>query len=110
MATRIVPELVLIAERGGVPVGFVFAVPDHLQAGRGEPVTTIVLKTIAVLPERPLGGLGRLLAWECEQRAAALGFTRSIHALMPSRSKSSNISSDHATVFRRYALLARALA
>lgn len=109
MTPSIVADLVLVAERDALPVGFVFAVPDHQQAARGEPVTTMVIKTIAVVPDRRLGGLGRVLAWECEQRAAALGFTRSIHALMPAHGKSANISRDQATTFRRYALLSRAL-
>src|SRR5262249_20129041 len=34
----VIPELVLIAERGGKPKGYVFAIPDLLQAQRGQAI------------------------------------------------------------------------
>jgi GNAT superfamily N-acetyltransferase len=106
---RVRPDLVLLAEAKGRPVGFVFAVPDWLQADRGQPIDTIVIKTVAVLPERAYGGLGRVLAWHCERLAARCGYTRSIHALMHDRSMSWNISREYARTIRRYTLFARPL-
>src|SRR5262245_11604021 len=48
---RFVPtDLVLLAERRGQPVGFVFAVPDLLQAERGLAIDTIIVKSLGVLP------------------------------------------------------------
>jgi predicted N-acetyltransferase YhbS len=106
---RVRPDLVLIAEVEDRPVGFVFAVPDWLQADRNQPIDTIIIKTVAVLPDRAYGGLGRVLAWHCERLAARSGYTRSIHALMHDHSKSWNISQEYARTVRRYTLFARPL-
>lgn len=102
---RIDPRLVLLAERGGGPCGFLFA---YSGAGPGaEPA--VVLKTLAVLPGRKFAGLGSLLVDELHQRALNLGFGRVIHALMRVSNNSLNISSRHAAPMRRYALMAAAL-
>ena len=54
------PDLILMAERAGDLVGFMFAVPDLLQARRGESVDTIILKTMAVDPScRAIGSKRR---------------------------------------------------
>ena len=109
LAERVNPAYVLIGERAGVPVGYALGIPDWLQAERGDPVDTLVLKTVAVVPGRSQAGLGRLLAWRCEQRAAADGYRRSIHALMRDASTSSNISRGYTETMRRYALFGRLL-
>jgi GNAT superfamily N-acetyltransferase len=103
------PDLVLVAERGDQMIGFVFAVPDWQQQARGDPVDTIILKTVAVVPGRAHAGLGQTLATCCERRAAAAGYTRSIHALMADPGTSLNISRRHTRTIRRYALFARGL-
>jgi len=104
------PELVLIAEQEGVVAGFVFAIPDLLQARRGQPVNTMIIKTLAVHPALGGGGLGSLLTARCQEAARRLGYSRSIHALMHESNKSRKISSHTATTIRRYALFARDLA
>lgn len=109
LAPRVNPDYVLIAERGSAAVGYAFGIPDWLQAARGDPVDTLVLKTVAVVPGRSQAGLGRVLAWSCEQRAAAGGHRRSIHALMHDLGTSSNISRDYTETMRRYTLFGRAL-
>jgi GNAT superfamily N-acetyltransferase len=103
------PQLVWLAERDGEVVGFMFAVPDLAQARRGRPVDTVILKTVAVLPE--LGGLGSggLLVARCQTSAYALGYRHAIHALMVEDNVSRKISVRYATVFRRYTLFARKL-
>jgi predicted N-acetyltransferase YhbS len=103
------PELVLLAEREGRLVGFLFAVPDLAQAQRGEAVDTIVLKTLGVLPERAYAGLGNLLATRCHKTAREMGFTRVIHALMHESNNSRVISERYGRIIRRYALFARPL-
>lgn len=103
------PELVLLAEQAGQPVGFVFGIPDLAQARRGVPMETAVLKTVAVLPGRAHAGLGSLLIARCQQAARALGFRRVIHALMHESNNSRNISGHYAKPFRRYTLFSRAL-
>ena len=103
------PELVLIAELYDQPIGFVFALPDLLQKGRGQAVDTIILKTIAVLPEHGGAGLGSLLIARCHEVARELGYTRVIHALMLDANYSRKISRHFAQTIRRYTLFAKVL-
>jgi L-amino acid N-acyltransferase YncA len=103
------PELVLIAEKQGMPVGYVFGIPDLLQAKRGQKIDTAIVKTVAVHPQHGRAGLGGLLVARCHEAARALGYQRAIHALMHETNKSRRISGHTAHVFRRYTLFARAL-
>ncbi len=103
------PELVLIAESRGKAIGFLLALPDHSQAMRGETIDTVILKTVAVLPERGNAGLGSLLVARGHQTARELGYTRAIHALMHESNNSRNISGHYAQTIRRYALFAKSL-
>jgi len=108
---RVRPELVLIAEdANGRPAGYVFAVPDHAQAARGEAATTAIVKTLAVLPGRRHAGLGAWLLAEAHGAARQLGFTRVIHALMHETNKSRNLSAHYAKTIRRYTLFSKRLA
>ena len=101
----VVPELVLLAERGGTLVGFLFAVPDVLQT----PPEAVVIKTVAVSPELGGIGLGGLLVATAHQRALRLGFERVIHALMHDQNVSRSISQRYAETMRRYAVFVRPL-
>lgn len=103
------PELVLIAEHNKNPVGFLFAIPDWLQKQRGEPVNTIIIKTVAILPKRIYAGLGNLLVAQCQQIAHQLGYSQAIHALMHDANPSRNLSSRYATTIRRYTLFSKKL-
>ncbi len=103
------PELVLFAEAAGVPAGYLFALPDLAQGQRGQPVDTMIAKTLAVRPE--FGGLG-LGGWLLEQGhlvGRTLGFRRCIHALMHADNRSRKISSHSARAIRRYTLYSRPL-
>ena len=106
---RVKTELVLIAEQAGRPVGYVFAIPDYAQAQRGEPITRVVIKTLAVLPDRANAGLGALLFGRAHEAAQRLGFTRAIHALMHETNNSRHLSARYAHTFRRYTLFAKRL-
>lgn len=104
------PELVTIAELDGEIVGFLFAVPDILEASRTTACAgrTIVVKTLAVTPRCRGMGLGTLLFTKTNAAAMRMGFTGAIHALMHDGNTSQRISGDAHTI-RRYALFARAL-
>jgi hypothetical protein len=105
------PELVLLAEREGEPVGFSFTVPDALEAARGAPTRTVIFKTLAILPDRrAYSGLGSLMADRTHEAARALGYTRAIHALMHESNFSRAMSNRTGHTIRRYALFARAFA
>ena len=100
-------ELVWIAEQEGNAIGFVFAYPDLAQQQRGEPIDTIVIKTLAVTPDMGGLGLGSLLTAEVQQAALELGYTQAIHALMISDNRSRRISEHYSRVMRKYALYGR---
>lgn len=103
------PELVLLAEQAGKPIGYVFALPDLAEAQRGEPIRTVIVKTLAVLPGRSGAGLGALLLAEAHEAAHRLGYSRVIHALMHASNRSRNLSAHYARTIRRYTLFSRAL-
>lgn len=112
----ITPQLVWLAEgeqREGEQnalIGYCIAFPDWLQARRGVPVDTVIIKTVAVLPAWEGQGIGALLVEQCQQSAAQLGFRRAIHALRHEHASSRNISRHYSTrTMRRYGLFARRL-
>ena len=103
------PELILIAETEDQPVGFILAVPDLKQAERGHLIDTVIVKTLAVLPNGPMRAWGGLLLAACQQTARDLGYLRAIHALMHEQNTSRNLSRRYAHPIRRYALFGKAL-
>jgi len=104
------PRLVFIAERGSTPAGFLFAIPDWLEARRTGETHTVIIKTVAARTGRAFGGLGACLVSRCHAIAAQLGHSRAVHALMHDANNSANISRKYADVLRRYTLYARPLA
>jgi GNAT superfamily N-acetyltransferase len=103
------PELVLLAECRGELVGYIFAIPNLMQAQSGGPVDTAIVKTIAVHPDHGGVGLGSLLMARCHQAIRAAGFARAIHALFHEANRSGRISGHTSRVIRRYTLFARQL-
>ncbi|RYD18637.1 MAG: GNAT family N-acetyltransferase [Verrucomicrobiaceae bacterium] len=97
-------DLVRIAERDGIPCGFVFGIPDLEAAARGEKPALIV-KTLAVDPESRCAGLGSLLVDELHRTGREKGYTEAIHALQHESNTSLKITGrHHGEVLRRYAL------
>ena len=103
------PRLVLIAKHNERVVGFIFAPPDYLQDSGSDAIDTIVIKTVAILPDNRYSGLGRLLIVNLLQNAVDLGYSKAISALMYSGNQSQKISKDCAGTMRRYALFAKSL-
>ena len=106
---HLVPELVLLAERDGAPVGFAFGIPDLMEPARGEPLRTVIVKSVAVHPACAGSGLGGVLTDDCQQAARKLGFKRAIHALMQETNLSRRISARYGTTIRRYTLYEKSL-
>jgi GNAT superfamily N-acetyltransferase len=104
------PELVFLAERDGALVGFMFGLPDVLQARRGGAIDTVILKTVAVDPALGGMGLGGVLMDQVHGTAHGLGFQRAIHALIHETNVSRTLSNRSARTFRRYALFSKRLA
>lgn len=65
--------------------------------------TTIICKTIALLPEYQGKGLGNALAFKVHVDAKNAGVTRVIYALIREGNQVSNFPQDDAVIFRRYA-------
>jgi len=107
---KIRPELVLLAEQAGQPVGYLFTLPDYAEAQRGKAIRTVIGKTLAVLPGRRYGGLGVVLVGMLHARARSLGYDRLIHALQHETNQVRNISGFFGEVMRRYTLYSRRLA
>jgi GNAT superfamily N-acetyltransferase len=79
---RVDPRLVLLAHHEDRLAGYVFTVPDLNERARGAPLRTLVVKTLAVLPDRAYAGLGALLLARVHEHARQMGLDRAIHALM----------------------------
>ena len=103
------PELVTMAMHEDRLAGFIFTLPDMLQARAGRPIETAIVKTLAVLPDRRFAGLGSHLLAANRRAARALGCRRLIHALMHESNKSRSLSARYAAIFRRYTLFAKPL-
>jgi GNAT superfamily N-acetyltransferase len=103
------PELVLIAEQAGRCVGYLFAIPDLAMKTRGLAIDTFIIKTVAVLPDPQVRGLGSMLVARVQQIGHELGFCRCIHALMFEDNISLNISRHYASVMRKYTLYSKDL-
>ena len=103
------PELVQLVETNGRAVGFCFAIPDLLQARRGETIDTVVFHTVAVLPEHRGRRLASLLLASVAERARLLGFRRTIFALMHEGNPSRRLDRGVMRDFRRYTIFARRL-
>ena len=122
LVARVDPNLVLVAEAEGPvsgadrhpahgdrqPVGVLLAVPDAAQGMRGEPVDTVVLKTLAVDPAWRREGLGGALTRAVHDAARRAGYRSAVHALMHVENPSTRIGAA-AVPIRRYALLGRDL-
>lgn len=102
-------DMILLAEHAGRVVGFCFSVPDLLQAKRNEPIDTMIIKTLGVIPGREFAGLGQLLLEEVQLRASEAGYRRGVHALVVEGGSMERISGRYAIPFRRYALLGKEL-
>jgi len=68
-----------------------------------ENATTLICKTIAVLPQYQGMGLGNALAYTIHSDAAEAGFTKMIYALIRDGNNIQNFPKDGAVIFRRYA-------
>lgn len=104
---RLVPELIFIAERKGETVGFLFGVPDYLQAARSGNMDTVIYKTVAILPNRELAGLGLWLTHIGHSTAERLGYRKVIHAMVTSQSRLGDARWEGFSKFREYSLMGR---
>ena len=103
-------ELILIAEKDGEEIGFVFCVPNFNEAKEGKKIETLILKTIAVLPEYEYLAIGNVLLNKISKVAETKGFLKWIFAFMYSNNTSQKMAKRNGTeVIREYALYGKEL-
>ncbi len=103
---HLAPELCLVAERDKQPVGYVLgALAQAVEDTR----TLAVIRTLAVLPERNLIGLGAWMADHIYKTAQQMGAVQVVHAMVRDGSVAANIHAKAQVVFRRYRLFGRKL-
>ena len=104
------PDFFLLAAHEDRLVGFVFGVPDYLQKQRGKPIDTVIIKTLARMPDhKAYSGLGGYLLYQIHKRASSKNMSNVIHALMRDNNAASFISQKSAKTMRRYAVYGKAL-
>ncbi len=98
-------ELILIAEKEGKEIGFVFCIPNFNEAKEGKEISTLILKTIAIIPEYEYLGLGNVLLNRISKKAIDKGFKQWIFAFMYSNNTSQKMAKRNNTqLIREYAL------
>jgi hypothetical protein len=100
------PTLVLIAENSqSVPVGFIFTVPNHFE----NPIASAIVKTVAIVPDGGVKGLGTYMVAITHKRLLEAGCTSVFHALMHESNISTNILSENSEIYHRYVLYGKHL-
>lgn len=103
-------ELILIAEKEKNEIGFVFCVPDFNELKREGTLSTLILKTIAVLPEYQEFALGNIMLRHIAKIAKSKNFEKWIFAFMYSNNTSQKMAKRNKTeVIREYALYGKEL-
>ena len=95
------PDWVLIAEdKNKAPLAFVFALDNFLARGK----KSLVLKTLAKLPDCGIKGLGAHLLERLHKQAFEMGYDEVIHALMHENNVSARILAEGAELLHTYVL------
>ena len=106
---KIRPELVWLAEKEKTCVGYIFCIPDYSQMTSSSAADTLIIKTLAILPDRQYAGLGLLLTQRCHSFAASAGYQHIIHALMARTSQIKHFGKGHSELLRTYTLYSKSL-
>ena len=103
-------EFILIAEKEGKEVGFVFCIPDFNELKREGKLSTLILKTIAVLPEYEDLAIGNIMLRHIAKTAPNKNFEKWIFAFMYSNNTSQKMAKRNKTeIIREYALYGKEL-
>lgn len=103
-------DLVLLAEKDGKEIGFVFCIPNFNEVKEGKELKTLILKTISVNPEYEYLAIGNVLLNKISEIAKEKGFLEWIFAFMYSNNTSQKMAKrNNAEVIREYALFGKEL-
>ncbi len=98
-------QLILIAEKEGKEIGFVFCIPNFNELKEGKELKTLILKTVAVLPEYEHLAIGNILLRKISEIAKRKNFKEWIFAFMYSDNTSQKMAQRNNTeVIREYAI------
>ncbi len=98
-------DIILLAEKDGKEIGFIFCIPDFEEAKRGQKISTIIVKTVAVIPEFQKLAIGNVLMSDIANIAKQKGFENWICAFMYANNTSQKMAKRNQTeVIREYAL------
>ncbi len=101
-------DFIWICEKEGKEIAFVFCIPDFNELKEGKKLSTLILKTIAVLPEYEDMAIGNVLANKISKIAIDKGFQNWIFAFMHKGNTSQKMAKrNKAEVIREYALYAK---
>ena len=98
-------DIILLAEKDGKEIGFIFCIPDFEETKRGQKMSTIIVKTVAVIPEFQKLAIGNVLMSDIANIAKQKGFEKWICAFMYANNTSQKMAKRNQTeVIREYAL------
>ena len=96
---------ILIAEKDGKEIGFVFCIPNFNEIKEGKNLETLILKKIAVLPEYEDLGLGNILLRKISKKEKEKDFINWMFAFMYSNNTSQKMAKrNKEEIIREYAL------
>ena len=103
-------DFIWIAEQGGREVAFIFAVPNYNELKEGKKLQTVILKTVAVIPEYEHFAIGHVLLEKVIQSAKSKNFTQWIFAFMYEQNTSQKSAKKNKTeIIREYAIYGKHL-
>ncbi len=103
-------DLILIAEKEEKEIGFIFSIPNLEELKKEKKLETLILKTVAVIPEYEHLAIGNILSNRIAKIAEDKGFKNWICAFMYSNNTSQKMAKRNKTeVIREYALYGKEL-
>lgn len=103
-------DVILIAQKDGNEVGFIFCIPNFNELKEGKELKTLIVKTVAVLPEYEHFAIGNVLLSKIAEIASAKNFKEWIFAFMYSDNTSQKMAKRNKTeLIREYAIYGKEL-
>ena len=98
-------DLILIAEKEGKEIGFIFCIPNLNELKEQKEVKTVIVKTVAVLSGYEKFAIGNILLSQIAENAKSKNFKEWIFAFMYSNNTSQKIAKRNKTeLIREYAI------
>lgn len=98
-------DLILIAEKNNEEIGFVFCIPDFNELKNAGKISTVIVKTIAVIPKYERLAIGNVCLRKISQIARNKKYEKWIFAFMYSNNTSQKMAKRNKTeIIREYAL------